>query len=114
MLMRWRGLYLKQRKWFKVFQKYDKSRHFCLFCFIDYLENGFKEFLLDDSGDELTKEYLLPIIVDQLIKTNRASVKVLETTDKWFGVTYPEDKLIVQDSINELIEQGIYPEKLWK
>ena len=58
-------------------------------CFIDYLENGFKEFLLDDSGDELTKEYLLPIIVDQLIKTNRASVKVLETTDKWFGVTYP-------------------------
>ena len=83
-------------------------------CFIDYLENGFKEFLLDDSGDELTKEYLLPIIVDQLIKTNRASVKVLETTDKWFGVTYPEDKQIVQDSINELIEQGIYPEKLWK
>ena len=83
-------------------------------CFIDYLENGFKEFLLDDSGDELTKEYLLPIIVDQLIKTNRASVKVLETTDKWFGVTYPEDKQLVQDSIHELIEQGIYPEKLWK
>ena len=83
-------------------------------CFIDYLENGFKEFLLDDSGDPLTKEYLLPIIVDQLIKTNRASVKVLETTDKWFGVTYPEDKQIVQDSINELIEQGTYPEKLWK
>ena len=83
-------------------------------CFIDYLENSFKEFLLDDSEDELTKEYLLPIIVDQLIKTNRASVKVLETTDKWFGVTYPEDKQIVQDSINELIEQGTYPEKLWK
>ena len=79
-------------------------------CFIDYLENGFKEFLLDDSGDELTKEYLLPIIVDQLIKTNRASVKVLETTDKWFGVTYPEDKQAVQDSIKELIEKGIYPE----
>ena len=73
-----------------------------------------QEFLLDDSGDELTKEYLLPIIVDQLIKTNRASVKVLETTDKWFGVTYPEDKQLVQDSIHELIEQGIYPEKLWK
>ena len=83
-------------------------------CFIDYLDNGFKEFLLDDSGDELTKEYLLPIIVDQLIKTNRASVKVLETTDKWFGVTYPEDKQAVQDSIKELIEKEIYPEKLWK
>ena len=50
----------------------------------------------------------------KLIKTNRASVKVLETTDKWFGVTYPEDKKAVQDSIKELIEKGIYPEKLWK
>lgn len=82
--------------------------------FIDYLENGFKKFLLDESGDPLTKEYLLPIIVDQLIKSNRASVKVLETTDKWFGVTYPEDKQAVQDSIQELIHQGVYPEKLWK
>lgn len=72
----------------------------------------FKNFLLDESDDSLTKEYLLPIIVDQLIKTNRASVKVLETTDKWFGVTYPEDKQAVQDSIQELIHQGVYPEQL--
>lgn len=82
--------------------------------FIDYLENGFKEFLLNKNDDPLTKEYLLPIIVDQLIKSKRASVKVLETTDKWFGVTYPEDKQAVQDSIQELIHQGVYPEKLWK
>ena len=77
-------------------------------CFIDYLENGFKEFLLDDSGDELTKEYLLPIIVDQLIKTNRASVKVLETTDKWFGVTYNEDKPVVVESFAKLIADCVY------
>ena len=70
-------------------------------CFIDYLENGFKEFLLDDSGDELTKEYLLPIIVDQLIKTNRASVKVLETTDK--SVSYTHLILLFNKLINFLI-----------
>ena len=62
--------------------------------FIDYLENGFKEFLLDDTDNPITKEYLLPIIVDQLIQSNRATVKVLQTTDCWFGVTYPEDKEI--------------------
>lgn len=82
--------------------------------FIDYLENGFKEFLLDDTDNPITKEYLLPIIVDQLIQSNRATVKVLQTTDCWFGVTYPEDKEIVVKAMQQLIEQGIYPEKLWK
>lgn len=82
--------------------------------FIDYLENGFKEFLLDDTDNPITKEYLLPIIVDQLIQSNRATVKVLQTTDCWFGVTYPEDKEIVVKAIQQLIEQGIYPENLWK
>lgn len=82
--------------------------------FIDYLENGFKEFLLDDTDNPITKEYLLPIIVDQLIQANRATVKVLQTTDSWFGVTYPEDKEIVVNAMKQLIDQGIYPEKLWK
>ena len=82
--------------------------------FIDYLENGFKEFLLDDTDNPITKEYLLPIIVDQLIQSNRATVKVLQTTDCWFGVTYPEDKEIVVKAMQQLIEQGIYPENLWK
>lgn len=82
--------------------------------FIDYLENGFKEFLLDDTDNPITKEYLLPIIVDQLIQANRATVKVLQTTDCWFGVTYPEDKEIVVNAMKQLIDQGIYPEKLWK
>lgn len=82
--------------------------------FIDYLENGFKEFLLDDTDNPITKEYLLPIIVDLLIQSNRATVKVLQTTDCWFGVTYPEDKEIVVKAMQQLIEQGIYPENLWK
>lgn len=82
--------------------------------FIDYLEEGFKEFLLDDTDNPITKEYLLPIIVDQLLQEKRASVKVLQTTDRWFGVTYPEDKDIVVKAMRELIDNHIYPEKLWK
>ena len=53
-------------------------------------------------------------MIQKKAKTSFKKIKVLETTDKWFGVTYPEDKQLVQDSIHELIEQGIYPEKLWK
>lgn len=82
--------------------------------FIDYLEDGFKQFLLDDKDNPITKEYLLPIIIDQLIQAKRASVKVLQTTDCWFGVTYPEDKEIVIKAMQQLIDQGIYPDKLWK
>ena len=59
-------------------------------------------------------EYLLPTIVDQLIKSNQANVSVLETKDKWFGVTYKEDKPVVVQSIKKLIEEGKYPEKLYK
>ena len=81
--------------------------------FIDYLETGFVEFL-DNDEDVLSKEFLLPIVVDQLIKEDIVSVKVLETTDKWFGVTYPEDKQLVQDSIGELVNNNIYPNELWK
>lgn len=81
--------------------------------FIDYLETGFVEFL-DNDEDVLSKEFLLPIVVDQLIKEDKVSVKVLETTDKWFGVTYPEDKQLVQDSIGELVNNNIYPNELWK
>ena len=85
--------------------------------FVGLLEEGFVEFFENIKGDEakeLKGEYLLPIYIDELLKKGKVSVKLLETQDKWFGVTYPEDKQIVQDSINELIEQGIYPEKLWK
>ena len=85
--------------------------------FVGLLEEGFVEFFENIKGDEakeLKGEYLLPIYIDELLKKGKVSVKLLETQDKWFGVTYPEDKQLVQDSIHELIEQGIYPEKLWK
>lgn len=81
--------------------------------FLDELEDGFKKFLSGLKQDDVKSEYLLPMIVDGLIKDNRADVSVLETRDKWFGVTYKEDKPVVVESIRKLIEQGEYPEKLY-
>lgn len=82
--------------------------------FFDELENGFKAFLSQLKEGDIKSEYLLPKVVDQLIKDNKASVAVLETDDKWFGVTYKEDKSAVVDSIRKLIDSGAYPENLYK
>lgn len=81
--------------------------------FLDELERGFPEFLDNIKDGDLKAEYLLPKIVDQLIKSGRAQVKVLETRDKWFGVTYKEDKEAVVASIRKLIADGVYKEKLY-
>ncbi|MDE6432972.1 MAG: nucleotidyltransferase [Lachnospiraceae bacterium] len=80
--------------------------------FMDILDKGFSEFL-DNLGDNpLKAEYLLPIIIDKLIKEGKVSVTVLETQDKWFGVTYAEDKQYVIDSFKKLVEDGVYPSPL--
>jgi len=81
--------------------------------FLDELEDGFKDFLSGLKDGDIKSEYLLPSIVDELIKSNKADVAVLETQDKWFGVTYKEDKPVVVESIKKLIEAGAYPEKLY-
>lgn len=79
---------------------------------LEKLEDGFKTFL-EKEGQELKSEYLLPEVVGDLIKTGSVSVEVLKSADKWFGVTYKEDKPIVVASFKELISQGQYPEKLF-
>ncbi|HAZ91473.1 MAG TPA: nucleotidyltransferase, partial [Eubacterium sp.] len=79
--------------------------------FLAELERGFDEFL-SVSCEDVKSEYLLPKVVDALIKSGRASVKVLETDDKWFGVTYKEDKPVVVESLDKLIKAGLYPENL--
>ncbi len=81
--------------------------------FIDELDKRFVKFLDGISGNELKAEYLLPSIVDDLIKEGSAQVKVLDTKDKWFGVTYKEDKYTVQSSLKKLVEQGVYPASLY-
>lgn len=76
--------------------------------FIDKLEYGFKAFFENMAGNELKAEYLLPIYIDQLLKKGEVTVKVLETQDKWFGVTYQEDKQTVIDAIHALVDAGEY------
>ena len=83
--------------------------------FIGVLEDGFKEFFetMEDK-DILKAEYLLPIYIDELLQADKVSVKVLDSHDKWFGVTYKEDKDYVVKSFAKLIEDGVYVEKLFE
>ena len=78
----------------------------------DVLEKGFAEFL-GNLADPMKGEYLIPTVVDQLIRSGRANVTVLESKDKWFGVTYKEDKPLVVESFKALIDAGIYKERLF-
>lgn len=85
--------------------------------FISMLEEGFSVFFENMAGNEEKAEYLLPIYIDELLQEGLVSVKVLETADRWFGVTYKEDKPVVVDSFRKLIEDGIYHADLfadWK
>mgnify|MGYP000876991921 CR=1 FL=1 len=81
--------------------------------FLELLEGGFAGFLDELGEDAMKKEYLLPKIIDQQIKAGKAQVRVLETRDKWFGVTYKEDKEAVVASIRKLIADGVYKENLY-
>ncbi len=77
------------------------------------LEARFSSFFRDNSSNLLKAEYFLPAVVDQLISEGKAKVKVLPSKDRWYGVTYQEDKPLVTKAIRSFIEQGLYPEKLW-
>ncbi|MBQ6835098.1 MAG: nucleotidyltransferase [Lachnospiraceae bacterium] len=81
--------------------------------FLKELENGFPEFLANVPEGNLKAEYLLPVIVDRCIREKKAAVRVLDTPDKWFGVTYKEDKPAVVTAIRKLISDGVYPDKLF-
>lgn len=81
--------------------------------FIDQLETGFPAFLDSLKAGDVKTEYLLPRIIDDLVQSGRARVTVLDTPDKWFGVTYREDKQAVTDAIRGLIREGVYKEKLF-
>lgn len=78
------------------------------------LEKGFTRFLKDIKPEELLKkEYLLPGVVSDLITAGKAQVQVLETHDKWFGVTYAQDTPYVVKAFRALTDQGLYPESLY-
>lgn len=81
--------------------------------FFDVLEKGFDVFLEKLDPENLKGEYLLPIIIGDLLKEGRMKVEVRKSHDEWFGVTYKEDKPDVVASIQKLIKDGVYPEKLF-
>ncbi len=81
--------------------------------FLDALQERFVEFLNSIKGNETKAEYLLPGVVGELVKEKKADVTVLTSKDRWFGVTYKEDKDKVVQSFRELYEKGEYPEKLF-
>ena len=81
--------------------------------FLNELEKGFPEFLDSLKPGDIKAEYLLPKIIDKLVHEGKAKVRVLDTPDKWFGVTYKEDKQAVVDAIKGLIDAGVYKEKLF-
>ena len=72
----------------------------------------FEEFL-SKRGQEMKSEFYIPAAVFSMIQSGKAEVKVLESADSWFGVTYREDKPRVQEDIKALIAKGVYPEKIY-
>ena len=81
--------------------------------FFQILESGFEEFVANTPADNLKAEYLLPTIIGGLLAEKKLAVRVLTSKDKWFGVTYKEDKDSVVSELQALIRDGVYPEKLF-
>ena len=98
----------------------DENLHVSMNCwgftpeFFNTLEKGLKTFFDVNKGEKLNKaEYYLLTAVQDEIDAGTATVKLLETDAKWFGVTYKEDRPKVVEAIKKLIAEGVYPEKLW-
>jgi UTP-glucose-1-phosphate uridylyltransferase len=79
----------------------------------EFLQSQFARFLAE-RGREKDSELYIPFVVDELVTSGTATVKVLHSDEPWFGVTYRADKALAATCMRKLIDQGIYPEKLWK
>ena len=83
--------------------------------FIETVEEEVRDFFADKvKNDSLKAECYLPSVVMRCLDEGKAEVEVLTTTDRWMGVTYKEDKAHVAEGFKKLIENGIYPKKLWE
>jgi NDP-sugar pyrophosphorylase family protein len=80
--------------------------------YFDLAENLFTDFLIR-HGDNLKSEFFIPIVGDYFIQQGMGHIKVIPTSSQWFGVTYKEDAPGVEKSLNKLIADGEYPERLW-
>ena len=102
--------------WEEVKEGTTVSMNLCGFkpSIIGEIDKGFRLFLEELSEkDPLKSEYFLPAVVEELLQANKARFKVLQSKDKWFGVTYKEDKPLVVKAIREMIEKKIYPSNLF-
>ena len=82
--------------------------------FLQEIKKGFAAFLEEGlKKNPLKCEYFLPAVVTRLLEENRATVSVLTSKDKWYGVTYKEDKAVVMAAIQGMKDDGVYPEQVW-
>ena len=80
--------------------------------FFDQTEMEFKDFIVKNAS-QLKAEFYIPYIVNKLINNKEATVEVLTSEARWFGITYKEDKPLTIKKIIQLVHQGFYPENLW-
>jgi hypothetical protein len=80
--------------------------------YFDYSEKQFVAFLVENQNNPKA-EFYIPSVVNHLIESRRAEVKVLDTPSRWFGVTYAEDRPAVVSKINGLVDNGTYPSRLF-
>ena len=106
----------EEGKWIEVEENTPVSMNMWGFTpdYFDYSEEYFKGFLSNPKNMENPKaEFFIPLMVNELITGKKATVKVLDTTSKWFGVTYAADRQSVVDKIKKLVDEGVYPNKLF-
>lgn len=83
-------------------------------CFIKEIENGWDDFFHQEvKNNPLKCEYYIPSVVSRLIKEKKVAIHVLKTSDKWYGVTYKEDKPMIMEALQRKKDERLYPKKLW-
>ena len=108
--------YLDGEAWKPIPRETTVSMNFFGFTpeILTYIRDGFLCFVHDPATDLAKAEYYLPHAVTQMLRDGLCDIRVLHTSAKWFGVTYPEDKPAVAEEIDKMISSGIYPDGLWK
>jgi hypothetical protein len=81
--------------------------------FFQHLETGFSEFI-EKNADNPKSEFYIPSMVNDLVRSGEASVKILDCRERWFGMTYREDREMVIAKIRELVGKQLYPDNLWR
>ena len=79
----------------------------------DFLQKGFEKFIIDNRNDLKTCEYFIPTILTKYVQENQGNIKILDTNEKWYGITYKDDFETVCKGIKNLVDLGIYPQNLW-